>query len=176
MSRRLAILLIIAASVAAWAAVVDRRGNKAQIVEVVAPKRQLATLPGASAASVPTSGFALPKRAPLPEEAAVQAFASRQWVAPPPPPPPVVVAPPPPVVVPPPQPPALPYTFVGMLQTQPGAKPAVFLAQGDKLIVATVGDTLEAGYRLESITGNELVFFNAQWNYTTRLSIEGGQS
>lgn len=179
MSRRLVILLSIAGAVALWALLAGRQSPASGVVEAsgrgARPGVELAAA-SASAASAASPRFTPPRREPLSSDGQAQAFGARQWVAPPPPPPPVVAPPPAPVVVEPPRPPALPYTFVGLLEARAGEKPSVFLSLGDKLIVATVGDNLEAGYRLEAVTNTEVVFFNPQWNYTTRLSIEGGRS
>jgi len=103
------------------------------------------------------------------------AFAARQWVAPPPPPPPpapvAAAAPAPPA---PPAPPTLPYRFVGLLDEGPAARPRVFLAFGDKLLVAGVGDELEGGYRLVAISAQEIVFTHVQNNVTLKLAVAGG--
>jgi hypothetical protein len=59
----------------------------------------------------------------------------------------------------------------------PGAaKPRVFLALGEKLLVASPGDVLEGGFRLESIGAQELVFIHLQQNVSVKLSATGGQS
>jgi len=63
-----------------------------------------------------------------------------------------------------------------MLDEGPKAKPRVFLSLGDKLLVAGVGDTLEGGYKLTAISGQELVFTHVQNNVTLKLVVAGGTS
>jgi hypothetical protein len=68
--------------------------------------------------------------------------------------------------------PTLPYRFVGLLDEGKAAKPRVFLALGDKLIVADTGQVLEGGFRLDSISGQELVFTHMQQQKTLHLSVQ----
>jgi len=70
----------------------------------------------------------------------------------------------------------LPYRFVGLLDEGRGAKPRVFLALGEKLLVAGVGDRLEGGYQLVAISAQELVFQHVQNNVTLKLAVAGGNS
>ncbi len=79
-------------------------------------------------------------------------FAQHSWlvlplapVPPPPPPPPAPTAPP------------LPYTFLGSFAPE-GEPPVFFLARGDRVIDARVGDRLDGVYQLESAAGGQLVF------------------
>jgi hypothetical protein len=85
--------------------------------------------------------------------------------APPPPPPPA----PPPA---PPPPPRLPYRYLGMVNEK-NAPAQVFLALGGALITAKVGDTLEGGFRLDSIAPRELVFTHLQQQVAVRFGIDG---
>jgi hypothetical protein len=82
---------------------------------------------------------------------------------------PVQVPTPPP---PPPPPPPLPYRYLGALNEK-GVPPSVFLALGSTLITAKAGDTLEGGFRLDSITPRELTFMHLQQKQTVRLRVEG---
>ena len=79
-------------------------------------------------------------------------FASHSWYVAPPPPPPVAPPPPPPPAAPP-----FPYTFVGAYTSQ-GDGTVYFLAQGDRVVDAHVGDRLEGVYEFESATAAQLTF------------------
>ena len=79
-------------------------------------------------------------------------FAAHSWYVAPPPPPP---APPPPPVAP--TAPPFPYTFVGAYASQ-GAGTVYFLAQGDRVVDAHVGDRLDGVYQFESATAGQLTF------------------
>lgn len=87
----------------------------------------------------------------------------------------LVVAPPqalPPA--PPPVPPLqLPYRYLGGYAEKTGL-PKVFLALGERVLVAAAGDTVEGGYRLETISASELTFVHAEQDVTLRLGIQGG--
>lgn len=83
---------------------------------------------------------------------------------------PASAAPPPP-----PPPPKLPYRFYGVFN-EPGQAPMVFLGLGGALIHARAGDTLEGGFRLDSITRRELTFVHVQQNLTLRMPIDGEPS
>lgn len=78
------------------------------------------------------------------------AFRTATWTPPPPAPPPAVPPPPPPPP-PPPTAPPLPFTFVGLLE-QKSARPTAFLAKGEALVVAAVGDVIDGTYRVESLS------------------------
>ncbi len=84
--------------------------------------------------------------------------------------PPLPPPPPPPA-----PPPHLPYRYLGGLNEN-GQAASVYLGLGDKLIQAKAGDTLEGGYRLESIAARELTFLNLQHNLTLRLRVDGEPS
>jgi hypothetical protein len=82
-------------------------------------------------------------------------FAQHSWYVPPPPrPAPPPAAPPPP---PPPTAPPFPYAFLGSFSPD-GRPPVFFLARGDRVIDAHVGDRLDGVYQLESAGGGQLVF------------------
>ena len=83
-----------------------------------------------------------------------------------------------PIVVEPPAPPPapllqLPYRFLGMYAEKTGP-PSVFLSLGERLIVAKSGDTVEGGFRLETVSARELTFVHVQQNVTLRMSVDGG--
>jgi len=90
------------------------------------------------------------RRQPLPE--AGPAFQARSWAPPPPPPsrappaqPPIPVAP------------AIPYAFLGRMESD--AAPKVFLRRSADaaVVVAAEHDTLDGAWRLEAIGGQGLV-------------------
>jgi hypothetical protein len=186
-----------AAAVVAWSGWIVIRGE--DTVEPVAkadranrrpaaPVERLSpTGPGTALAAAPaplTAAASAVAAARLDPRAQADAFGARSFEPPPPPAPkaaPAVAAPPPPppaapVAAAPSPPPALPYKFVGMLETLPSAKPQVFLSVGDKLLVAGPGDALEGGFRLEAIKANELVFIHVQQGVTVRMPLSGAPS
>ena len=69
----------------------------------------------------------------------------------------------------------MPYRFFGAL-LEKGQPASVFLGLGEKLIQARVGDTLDGGYRLESIAPRELTFKHLQMNVTVRMAVDGDPS
>jgi hypothetical protein len=79
-------------------------------------------------------------------------FAQHSWYVAPPPPPPAAPPPPPEPTAPP-----FPYTLVGSYAPE-GDAPVFFLARGDRVIDARVGDKLDGVYRFESAAGGQLVF------------------
>jgi len=83
----------------------------------------------------------------MPRDPVADAFVARSWE---PPPVPVKVAPPPP-----PRAPALPYTYVGKI-LEDGAS-VVFVARQNRNYAVKKGDTLDATYRVDEITGTEMV-------------------
>ena len=91
-------------------------------------------------------------------------FAQHSWHVEPPPPPPAPQPPPPAPTAPP-----LPYTFLGSFA--PGGDPPVFfLAHGDRVIDARVGDRLDGVYQFESAAGGQLVFVYLPLNIHQNLA------
>jgi hypothetical protein len=133
--------------------------------ERASPQAQPRAAPDASEARPP------PDRVVAPTHASAL-FAQHSWhVAPPPPPP----APPPPAA-PPPEPtaPPFPYTLVGSFS--PGGDPPVFfLARGDRVIDARVGDRLDGVYRFESAAGGQLVFVYLPLDIRQNLTAGGAK-
>jgi len=113
-----------------------------------------AELPRGRAPSRAAPAPATPDRV-VPATYSVALFAPHSWYVPkpkapePPPPPP----PPPPA----PTAPPLPYTFLGSV-TRHGEAPTYFLARGDRVIDAHLGDRIDGVYQLESAAGGQLVF------------------
>jgi hypothetical protein len=95
-------------------------------------------------------------------------FARHSWAAPPPPPRP---PPPPAPEPPPPEPtaPPFPYAFVGSFAPE-GDRPVFFLAKGDRVIDAHVGDRLDGVYQFESAAGGQLVFVYMPLNIRQNLT------
>ncbi|MBS0396382.1 MAG: hypothetical protein JSR54_17320, partial [Proteobacteria bacterium] len=79
-------------------------------------------------------------------------FATHSWYVPPPPPPAAPVLPPPAPTAPP-----FPYTIVGSFAPD-GEKTVYFLARGDRVTDAHVGDRIDGVYLLESAQGGQLTF------------------
>ena len=178
-----------AAVVTAWAGWIVWRGEDPSQDVVVAPRaatnRPVARVPrpvlavdtAANPVAMTASATALPAGQRLTAASERDAFGTRNWLAPPPPPPkaapaPVVVVAAP-VAPPPPPPPTLPYRFVGMLDGNPANRPQVFLALGEKLLVAAPGDVLDGGFRLDTVRNTELVFTHVQQGLTVRMPLSG---
>lgn len=181
-----------AAVVTAWAGWIVWRGDEVSQA-VVAPRatadratartqRPVMAIDAAAdpvavstSASAPATGLPTGKR--LAADSERDAFGTRNWLVPPPPPPKAAPAPvevvAAPVAPPPPPPPTLPYRFVGMLAGEPAGRPQVFLALGEKLLVAAPGDVLDGGFRLETIRNTELVFTHVQQGLTVRMPLSG---
>ncbi len=137
--------------------------------------------PGAEAAEAEVaSGRAEPRGAPRTSGAgsesdrvvapvqAASLFAQHSWLVLPPVPKPAPPPPPPPPTAPP-----FPYTVLGSLT--PAGKPRVFfLAHGDRVIDAHVGDRLDGVYQFESADGGQLVFVYLPLNI--RQTLAGGVS
>ena len=118
----------------------------------------------------------LPVRSTVAVPAMRNPFEARPWIVKHEPPKAVAVIAAP--VVEPAEPPAppplqLPYRFLGMYAEKTGA-PSVFLAIGERLIVAKSGDTVEGGFRLQTVSARELTFVHVQQNVTLRMSVDGG--
>jgi hypothetical protein len=61
---------------------------------------------------------------------------------------------------------------MGMVN-DPGAPASVFLILGTTLITAHPGESLEGGFRLESVSPRELVFQHPLHKQAVRLSVDG---
>jgi Pilus assembly protein, PilO len=96
-------------------------------------------------------------------------FAPRSWYVAPPPPPPTPEPPAPEPTAPP-----LPFTFVGSF-TPEGHGPVYFLARGDRVIDAHVGDRIDGVYKFESAESGQLVFVYLPLNVRQIIPIGGGQ-
>jgi hypothetical protein len=107
-----------------------------------------------------------------PFTARAREVAAKKVVAPPPPPPVVVAPAGPPAPPPPPPPPRLPYRYMGMVN-DPGAPASVFLILGTTMITAHPGETLEGGFRLDSVSPREIVFQHPLHKQAVRLAVDG---
>ena len=134
--KRLAFWLIVGGGVAAMAVFAPRE-------PVPAPKLAGPTAPR-SAEPAASSRFAeLPRREAIGRPRG-EAFPSRSWTAPPPKASPAL-----PAVIAPAVPPPMPYRVAG--QVVHGEVAQVVLAKGDQVLTVHEGDSLEGGYRVESI-------------------------
>ena len=69
--------------------------------------------------------------------------------------------------------PALPFTFVGMVETGTG-KPQAFLSKGDALLIVSAGDVLENNtYRVDSLTPTQVVFTYVPMNIQQTINVAG---
>lgn len=97
------------------------------------------------------------------------AFSPRLWQPVLPPPPASVEPPPPP---PPPAAPALPFTFMGRLES-PGEKTVYYLLAGDRLHVVTEGETIDGTHRIESVQGDRMQILYIPLSIVQALALEG---
>ena len=88
----------------------------------------------------------------VPSTQAADLFAPHSWYVAPPPPPPAAEEPPPAPTAPP-----LPYTYVGSYAPS-GERATYFLARGDRVVDAHVGDKLDGSLLFEKVEGGQLVF------------------
>jgi hypothetical protein len=168
-SRRQIGLVLVAAALASYGAMYFSGGPaESRLIEPVTRTHTTGSNKLAAAAANLPKTIAPPTRASLNQAGANNLFASNSWT-PPPPPPPKELAPPPP---PPPTAPPIPFNFVGLLQDQ--AKPTAFLAQDDKLLLVSAGDTLDGAYRIESVSASEIVLTYLPLNQRQSISISGG--
>lgn len=177
-----------AIGVIGWSAWILTQRGKVAATDLVSPSPRAPLIAGAASApvAVQTTAVAkdppaLPRRGTLAAEPGGDSFGARSWQPPPPPPPPppkIVAAPPPPPPPPPAPPPlpVLPFKLVGLMESGAGAKPQVFLAVQDRLLVASPGDVLEGGFRLDAVNARELSFTHLSSNATLKLSVMGAPS
>jgi hypothetical protein len=126
------------------------------------------TLPGpASATAVhEQQGSArLPSDRVVTPTHAAALFAQHSWFVLPPPPPPAPPAPPPEPTAPP-----FPYTLIGSFAPE-GHPPVFFLARGDRVVDAHVGDKFDGVYQFESAAGGQLVFVYLPLNIRQSLAV-----
>jgi hypothetical protein len=124
-----------------------------------------------TAAAAPGSRPAVPVvRDRITTDNAGDAFRAAAWTPPPPPPPPPAPAPPPP---PPPTAPPVPFSFVGLLE-QKSSKPTAFLAKGEALVIAGVGDVIDGTYRVESLSPTGVVVTYLPLNQRQTVGPSGG--
>jgi hypothetical protein len=115
--------------------------------------------------SKPDERFAaLPQREPL------GAPKGALFAAPPPPPKPAPAAAP--VVESKPVPPAMPYRVAGKL-THDGVSKVV-LVKGDRVLTVQQGDTLEGGYRVDTVGGDEITLVYEPLGTRERLALAAG--
>jgi hypothetical protein len=184
-TRRLALLVAIALGL--WAArdyILDNPAANAPASRSK-PAAPVASRPAANRAAVLPDDSVCTSIAEMPaRKTMLSRLETDPFLAPPPPPmlvepakplavevPKVVVAAPPPVPPPPPAP-TLPYRFMGLFN-EPNKPTVAFLSLGSSLLTAKAGDTLQGGYRLESISKRELIFVDAQRNLSYRMGIDG---
>ncbi|EHP42904.1 hypothetical protein OR16_11648 [Cupriavidus basilensis OR16] len=120
-------------------------------VAKVAPRERLAAL-----------------RAPLSPETAHDPFSVSSWLPPPAPPAPPAPALPPPA----PTAPPLPFAYVGALGADV-SKEQVFLSNGDRLLIVSLGDVIDGQYRLEAITATGATFTYLPLNVKQVMSTQG---
>lgn len=155
------VLWLILLSGLAWLVALDRRApGAADIAAPVTRPAPSATRPAAAQPAV-TVRDPIPRDRLVPTRAEPQRprdlFAAHSWApppaAPPPPPPAVALAPPPP-----PAPP--PFTYLGKQLDDRGWQ--VYLGRGELAMIVRAGDTIEGGWRVESIRPPTLTMVRGQ--------------
>ena len=152
MNRGLVIALAATLAAVWYVSDMDDADSPDSVVPVAQQRR--AVTPSGVAANANGSAAGGAALAPAPVRSAVEVgrdlFASHSFL-PPPPKLPVRVGPPPAPMAPP-----LPFRYQGRM-TEEGAT-TVFLAQGDRILVARAGDLLNNQYRVESVTTRAVNF------------------
>jgi hypothetical protein len=138
----------------------------APVATAVAPAKEMTSKEGPHKGTTPIG------RERIAAEGGGDAFRTATWTPPPPPPPPAA-APSPPPPPPPPTAPPLPFTFVGLLE-QKASRPTAFLAKGEALVVAAVGDVIDGTYRVESLSAAGIVVTYLPLNQRQTLGPSGG--
>lgn len=142
-----------------WLVAMDQRRSQAPVLADVPPRQTHVPAPAANAKKVvevvvrdliPRERLIAKRRPGLP---ATDLFASRSWA-----PPPAPAAPP--AVLPPPAAPAPPlFTYLGKRRDEQGWQ--VYLGRGDLALIVREGETIEGGYRVESIKPPTLTLVRA---------------
>ncbi|MEK7918728.1 hypothetical protein AAB988_37520 [Burkholderia contaminans] len=149
------------------AASAPARARVAPASHAAAPAPAPAPAPHAAAPTPREQLAAL--RAPVSVEAAHDPFTASSWLPPPP------VVPPPPETRPaPPTAPPVPFVYLGQ-QDARSAKPQVFLGNGDQLLIVSPGDVIGGQYRVESVSGSNVVLTYLPLNQvqTVLIPVEG---
>jgi hypothetical protein len=151
----LVVLAGLAAALGGYLPFVRHDASDPSGLRAAARARAVALAHARAATRVEAPHLVPPPSAPSRVAQATQAndlFATHSWyVAPPPPPPP----PPAPQAAP--TAPPFPYTYVGSYAPA-GESPVYFLAKGDRVIDAHVGDLLDGVFRFEDAAGVQLTF------------------
>ena len=156
----------------AWILYSPKEGSAAETGRRLRPANRAA--PAALAREeTPDPTKVLPVRSTVAVAAMRNPFEARPWIVKREPPKAVAVIAAPVVEPAAPPPPQLPYRFLGMYAEKTGAT-SVFLAIGERLIVAKSGDAVEGGFRLQTVSARELTFVHVQQNVTLRMSVDGG--
>lgn len=168
MSFKISHLLIVALAGSGSFVTASRFGTSGAGVDVVEATRPA---PVASTAA-PSRDVSPLGRERIAADGGGDAFRTATWTPPPAPPPPAAppLPPPPP---PPPTAPPLPFTFVGLLE-QKASRPTAFLAKGEALVVAAVGDVIDGTYRVESLSPAGIVVTYLPLNQRQSLGPTGG--
>jgi hypothetical protein len=132
------------------------QGESEDTISHVARKRSAAPAASAGSGISETAAVAVAASGP------VDIFAVRTWEPPPPPP---DLSPPPP-----PSPPPLPFRFIGRVD-EPGKKMAFMLAEGQRIFVVSVGDSIGSAYRVESFENGQLFLRYRPMNVRQALDV-----
>lgn len=149
--------LVVMAAIAGYALHASRLEAQRQVATGLAEARARAVSRAQAAAKAKAQAAALaaasvPVSRVAPSTQADELFAPHSWyVAPPPPPAAAEEAPAAPTA------PPLPYTYVGSYSPG-GERPTYFLARGDRVIDAHVGDKLDGVLLFEKVDGGQIVF------------------
>lgn len=158
--------LFLANELPAWLQRPGEDGDTALVSDAVR-ERATARLPAAAvgeggAAASAISGTEAVAAGTVLASAPADIFAVRTWEPPPPPP---DLSPPPP-----PPPPPLPFRFIGRVD-EPGKKMAFMLAEGQRIFVVSVGDSIGTAYRVESFENGQLFLRYRPMNVRQALDV-----
>ncbi|WP_428423375.1 hypothetical protein [Methylibium sp.] len=169
--KRIAALIVLAGSglIVERLVAFEADGDAAQdLATPVAPGRADAPRPAASTAATDLRFDKLETRREALSSAlrVAPTFEPRSWQPPPPPRPP---PPPPPVPVAPP----FPYAYLGGMSD--GGTRTGFFTRGDRVLQLRAGDTIDAAYRVETLTEAQMQLTYLPLNQTQTVALGGGR-
>lgn len=155
-------LLAVAFLAGEFPAWLQMQGEDGGTVSDAVSERAAARLPAPAAVVPAGSGISGSAAVAVVASAPADIFAVRTWEPPPPPP---DLSPPPP-----PSPPPLPFRFIGRVD-EPGKKMAFMLAEGQRIFVVSVGDSIGTAYRVESFENGQLFLRYRPMNVRQALDV-----
>jgi hypothetical protein len=158
---------LMAFSMALW--ISSRSQSNQSAVEVVDALPRKASTAVQKSSEVKSTLGSPPLRETIEPDTSSDIFSAHSWLPPPPPPPPPPILRP----SPPPKPtaPALPFTYLGILD-EPGVERKAFMTKGPQLFIAKTADVLDGQYRVDKITDTTIQFTYLPLSQQQSLSIQ----